>query len=116
MLARVRVLQARVLPRGWLDALRQVSLFVGAFLAYRLVRGLVEGEANQAFAHARDLISLERGMHVFVEPSIQTWASGSHAVAKSLKSFSHCPTSVWCGAVRALLSASRFAISFFCCA
>jgi hypothetical protein len=80
MLARVRVLQARVLPRGWLDALRQVSLFIGAFLAYRLVRGLVEGEANQAFAHARDLISLERGMHVFVEPSIQAWASGSHAV------------------------------------
>jgi len=80
MPARVRVLQARVLPRGWLDALRQVSLFVGAFLAYRLVRGLVEGEANQAFAHARDLISLERGLHVFVEPSIQTWASGSHAV------------------------------------
>ena len=27
MLARARVLQARVLPRGWLDALRQVSLF-----------------------------------------------------------------------------------------
>ena len=80
MLARVRVLQARVLPRGWLDALRQVSLFVAAFLAYRLVRGLVEGEANQAFAHARDLISLERGLHVFVEPSIQAWASGSHAL------------------------------------
>jgi hypothetical protein len=80
MLARVRVLQARVLPRGWLDALRQVSLFFAAFLAYRLVRGLVEGEANQAFAHARDLISLERGLHVFVEPSIQAWASGSHAV------------------------------------
>jgi hypothetical protein len=80
MLARARVMQARVLPRGWVDALRQVSLFLGAFFAYRLVRGLVEGEANQAFAHARDLISLERGMHVFVEPSIQAWASGSHAL------------------------------------
>jgi hypothetical protein len=80
MLARVRVVQARVLPRGWVDALRQVSLFLAAFLAYRLVRGLVEGEASAAFAHARDLISLERGLHVFVEPSIQAWASGSHAV------------------------------------
>jgi PAP2 superfamily len=80
MLARVRLLQARVLPHGWLDALRQVSLFAAAYLAYRLVRGLVEGEANTAFAHARDLISLELTLHVFVEPSIQAWASGSHFV------------------------------------
>jgi len=80
MVARARALQARVLPHGWLDALRQVSLFGLAYLAYRLVRGLVEGDANEAFAHARDLISLERGLHVFVEPSIQTWASGSHLV------------------------------------
>jgi membrane-associated phospholipid phosphatase len=78
MLARARLLQARALPHGWLDALRQVSLFGAAYLAYRLVRGLVEGDANAAFAHARDLITLERGLHVFVEPSIQAWASGSH--------------------------------------
>jgi hypothetical protein len=80
MAARARALQARVLPRGWIDALRQVSLFALAYLGYRLVRGLVEGDANEAFAHARDLISLERGMHVFVEPSIQAWASGSHVL------------------------------------
>jgi hypothetical protein len=80
MVARARVLQARLLPRGWLDALRQVSLFAAAYLAYRLVRGLVEGDANAAFAHARDLISLERTLHVFVEPSIQAWASSSHLV------------------------------------
>ncbi|MGA2319882.1 MAG: phosphatase PAP2 family protein [Solirubrobacteraceae bacterium] len=78
MVARARLLQARVLPRGWLDALRQVSLFAAAYLAYRLVRGLVEGDANAAFAHARDLISLERTLHLFVEPSIQAWGSGSH--------------------------------------
>jgi hypothetical protein len=78
MLARLRVLQARILPHGWLDALRQVLLFGCAYLAYRLVRGLVEGNATAAFAHARDLISLERTLHLFVEPSVQTWASGSH--------------------------------------
>ena len=44
MVARARLLQARVLPHGWLDALRQVSLFAAAYFAYRLVRGLVEGE------------------------------------------------------------------------
>jgi membrane-associated phospholipid phosphatase len=80
MLARARVLQARLLPKGWLDVLRQVALFGLAYLAYRLVRGLVEPEANVAFAHARDLISLELTLHVFVEPSIQAWASGSHFV------------------------------------
>jgi hypothetical protein len=80
MLARVRVLQARVLPKGWLDVLRQVALFAAAYLGYRLVRGLVEGDANLAFAHARDLITLERTLHVFVEPSVQAWASGSRAL------------------------------------
>jgi PAP2 superfamily len=80
MLARARVLQARVLPRGWLDAVRQVCLFVGAYLAYRLVRGLVAGDASEAFAHARELISLERTLHVFIEPSLQAWAMSSHFV------------------------------------
>ena len=56
MVARVRVLQARVLPQGWLDLLRQLALFGAAYLAYRLVRGLVEGDATAAFQHARDLI------------------------------------------------------------
>jgi hypothetical protein len=83
MLARARLLQARVLPQGWLDALRQVSLFAAAYVAYRLVRGLAEGDANAAFAHARDLISIERTMHLFVEPSVQAWASGSHVVMLS---------------------------------
>jgi hypothetical protein len=80
MVARVRSLQPRLLPRGWFDAMRQVSLFALAYFGYRLVRGFAEGDAKAAFAHARDLISLERGMHLFVEPSIQAWASGSHFV------------------------------------
>jgi membrane-associated phospholipid phosphatase len=78
MVARLRLLQARLLPHGWSDVLRQVTLFGLAYLAYRVVRGLVEGDATAAFQHARDLISLERTLHLFVEPSVQTWASGSH--------------------------------------
>jgi membrane-associated phospholipid phosphatase len=80
MVARARKLQAGLLPHGWLDAARQLSLFALAYVCYRLFRGFAEGGANAAFAHARDLISLERTLHVFVEPSIQTWASGSHLV------------------------------------
>jgi membrane-associated phospholipid phosphatase len=57
-----------------------VSLFAAAYFAYRLVRGLVEGDANAAFAHARDLISIESKLHQFVAPSVQAWASSSHLV------------------------------------
>jgi PAP2 superfamily len=80
MVARARVLQARVLPKGWLDVLRQISLGLAVYFAYSLVRGLVEGRATAAFQHARELISLERTLHLFVEPSVQAWASGSHLV------------------------------------
>jgi hypothetical protein len=78
MVARIRLLPARVLPNGWLDVLRQVLLFGLAYLAYRVVRGMVEGRAGAAFQHARELIQVERTMHFFVEPSVQAWASGSH--------------------------------------
>ena len=80
MVARARLLQARVLPHGWGDVLRQFSLFLAAYFAYRLARGLVEGRATAAFQHARQLISIERTLHLFVEPSVQAWASGSHLV------------------------------------
>lgn len=78
MVVRLRLLQARVLPRGGLDLLRQVSLCVAAYGAYALVRGLVSGRATAAFQHAREMIQLERTTHLFVEPSIQAWAMGSH--------------------------------------
>ncbi len=83
MVARVRVLQGRLLPQGWMDLLRQVALFAAAYLGYRLVRGLVEGDANAAFAHARELISFERTLHLFVEPSVQAWGSGSRVLMDS---------------------------------
>jgi hypothetical protein len=82
MVARLRLPQARVLPHGWLDVLRQVLLCAAAYLAYSLVRGLVEGRASAsaAFQHARELIQFERTLHLFVEPSVQAWAMGSHLV------------------------------------
>jgi hypothetical protein len=78
MVARLRTLQARVLPKGWLDLLRQIVLVALAYGAYSLVRGLVAGDVDAAFQHARDMIQLERTLHVFVEPSVQAWASSSH--------------------------------------
>jgi membrane-associated phospholipid phosphatase len=78
MAARLRLLQARILPNGWLDVVRQVLLFGTAYLGYRLVRGMVEGRATAAFQHARELIRIEETLHLFVEPSVQTWAASSH--------------------------------------
>jgi len=77
MLARARSVQARMLPHGWPDVLRQIALFATAYYGYRLVRGMVDGRAAQAFQNARHLIDLERTLHVFVEPTVQAWASGS---------------------------------------
>ncbi|HLW96543.1 MAG TPA: phosphatase PAP2 family protein [Solirubrobacteraceae bacterium] len=78
MTARLALVRGRVLPNGWADLLRQCSLFGLAYLLYRLVEGLVATDSSVAFAHARELISLERSLHVFVEPQIQAWATSSH--------------------------------------
>jgi hypothetical protein len=75
MQRRARHIEARVLPRGWGDVVRQVALFVGAYLLYQLVRGLVDGnDVAKATWNAYKVINLERTLHVFVEPSIQAWA------------------------------------------
>lgn len=63
-----------MLPRGVLDALRQLALFAGAYYAYNLVRGVVDGEVAGAFQNARTLVDLERTMGLFFEPGLQAWA------------------------------------------
>jgi hypothetical protein len=77
MLHTARMLGARLFPKGVLDVVRQLLLFAGAYYLYRLVRGAVDGRAADSFENARNLISLERSLHVFVEPSVQAWATGT---------------------------------------
>src|SRR3954463_14407605 len=76
---RVRALQARLLPHGWFDLVRQVLLFFLAYNGYRLVRGLADdpGVTAAAFDHARSLIGIEKGLHLFIEPAVNGWASGT---------------------------------------
>ena len=78
MTARLALVRGRVLPNGRVDLLRQCSLFGLAYLLYRLVEGFVYSNSSVAFAHARELISFERSLHIFVEPAIQSWATSSH--------------------------------------
>jgi membrane-associated phospholipid phosphatase len=73
---RVWRLSGRWLPGGWLDAIRQLLLFAGAYYLYRLVRGFVDGQAGLAFENARTLVHIERSLGLFFEPGLQAWAKG----------------------------------------
>ena len=76
MVARLQKITVRILPQGPVDAVRQLLLFAGAYYVYRIVRGIVDGEVTAAFAHARWIVNAERGLHLFFEPSVQTWTIG----------------------------------------
>src|SRR5947209_19660441 len=79
MRRRLRMIETHVLPRGWSDVFRQLLLFVGAYVLYQLVRGLVDGgNGYKPFGDATKIINLERLLHVFAEPSIQAWVAGRH--------------------------------------
>jgi len=59
------------LPRGKGDAVLQVGLFVLADLCYETVRGLAEGNLNEALANARTVIDVEASMGLFFERGLQ---------------------------------------------
>ena len=73
-MGRLGSLASRLAPRGPLDLALQWALFGGAYYLYRLVRGLVDGHPNVAYQHARDIVGLERGVHLFIETDVQRWA------------------------------------------
>jgi membrane-associated phospholipid phosphatase len=72
--ARAWYWSSRWLPNGWVDALRQLLLFAGAYYLYRIVRGFVDGNASVAFENARDVINAERSLNLFFEQDFQQWA------------------------------------------
>jgi membrane-associated phospholipid phosphatase len=81
MRRRLRSIEARLLPRGWSDVLKQLLLFLGAYLLYQAVRGLIDGgNGYKPFGDATKIIQLERVLHVFIEPSVQAWASKLHGL------------------------------------
>jgi membrane-associated phospholipid phosphatase len=81
MRRRLQLIEARILPRGWTDVIRQIALFAAAYVCYQVARGLV-GVAGgyKPFGDATKIIDLERTLHVFVEPSIQSWARNKHVL------------------------------------
>lgn len=61
----------RRLPRGWLDLLLQLGLFFAVYQCYQVVRGVVDGKSDLAFANAERIVDLERTMGTFFEPGFQ---------------------------------------------
>jgi membrane-associated phospholipid phosphatase len=60
------------LPHGYGDAGKQLGLFVLAELSYEAVRGLADGARVQAFTNGANVISLEKSLHTFFEPNLQS--------------------------------------------
>ncbi len=79
MRQRMRLIDQRVLPRGWKDAARQLLLGGAAYMLYEVVRALAQGGGTyKPFGDATRIINLERALHVFVEPSVQAWTLNRH--------------------------------------
>jgi membrane-associated phospholipid phosphatase len=64
------------LPNGRIDVARQLLVFVLAYGGYQLVRGLVSVSGTRPFADATRVIDLERTLHLFAEPRIESWVGG----------------------------------------
>jgi membrane-associated phospholipid phosphatase len=60
------------LPNGYLDLLRQILLFCGAYFGYQTVRGIVDGQSALAFSNGQHIIDLERSTHTLFEPGLQS--------------------------------------------
>ena len=61
-------------PRNWRGHVAELFLYVGFYLLYLLLRGLVLGGESQALSNADRVIALEQALGVFHEPLLQEWA------------------------------------------
>jgi cytochrome bd-type quinol oxidase subunit 2 len=61
--------------RDWLSVRHslpiELALVLGLYAVYEGTRGLVAGDERVALRHARDVVSLERSLHIFVEGPVQ---------------------------------------------
>lgn len=77
MTASVATTPRRILPRGWLDLLWQLSLWFGFLLAYQLARGVADRHPAKAFENALTVIDLEQRANALFELDLQRWLQSS---------------------------------------
>jgi hypothetical protein len=69
----------RVLPRGYLDFVRQVGIWLGFYFGYLAVRGFVDRNPAKAFVNGLGVIGFEqRTLHHLWEQTAQQIADSSH--------------------------------------
>jgi hypothetical protein len=71
MTATVATAPRRILPRGWLDLLWQLSLWFAFLLAYQVARGVADRNTAKAFENALTVIDLEQKSDALFELSLQ---------------------------------------------
>lgn len=66
----------RWLPGRWRWWLLQILVLIAVDAIYETTRALVEGDATIAFAHARNIVSLEQALGIFHERDWQVFGDG----------------------------------------
>lgn len=67
----------RILPRGWLDLLWQLSLWFGFLLVYQVARGIADRHPSKAFENALTVIDIEQRLNALFELDLQRWIHSS---------------------------------------
>jgi membrane-associated phospholipid phosphatase len=67
----------RILPRGWLDLLWQLSLWFAFLLAYQIARGIADRNTAKAFENALTVIDIEQRADALFELTFQRWIHSS---------------------------------------
>jgi PAP2 superfamily len=62
----------RVLPRGYLDFIRQLAIWFGFYVAYQIARGLADRTPAEAFDNGWKVIDVERRVGSLWELSLQS--------------------------------------------
>jgi membrane-associated phospholipid phosphatase len=71
----------RVLPRGYVDLLRQLVIWFGFYFAYALVRSLADRDPSRAFANGLRIVDFEqRTTHQLFELTAQRVADSSQVL------------------------------------
>src|SRR5436305_12854419 len=72
--------RARVRPRWWIE----LSIVGGAYALYAIIRMLIPHRTGAAFAHAIQLLHIERAWHLAPEIGLNTLVSSHRVLAVAL--------------------------------
>jgi hypothetical protein len=64
--------------RTWRAIPRELALVAGGVVLYFGVRGLTVGNVDVALRHAQDVVTSEKGLGIYAEPSMQDLVDDSH--------------------------------------